>query len=199
METKVYHGDLIPDDVGRKLVASFNRGNFRAQKIGSGDRVVIQIATAAFARSGGQTATTVTIQKVKDGVSVQVGKQNWVGVAASMGKTALSALHNPFSILGRLDDLAQDLESLQLRDRVWEAIAEYSNSIGVSHQLSERLRRMNCAYCDTANPVGSAHCIACGAPMGITQPTTCLNCGFVILRSETVCPNCTKPILSQLR
>jgi len=60
----------------------------------------------------------VLIQKVEDGVSVQAGQQAWLGVAASLGYTALAALRNPFTLLGRLDDLAQDVEYIQLSDNI---------------------------------------------------------------------------------
>lgn len=190
METKVFHGNLSPKQVGQALVAAFNRGNFRAQKLGSGDQVLVQIATHRQARSGGRTATTITIQKVEDGVSIQVGEQNWMGVAASLGKTAFTALRNPFSIIGRLDDIAQDIESIQLRERIWETIQGLAHTVGASHQLSERLRRLTCDYCNTANPVGEARCLACGAPLGDAQPLTCQNCGFVVSPQDIVCPNC---------
>ncbi len=65
--------------------------------------------------SGGQTALTVAVQTTEDGVIIEIGQQAWLGVAASIGHTALSALRNPFSLLGRLDDLAQDIENIQLK------------------------------------------------------------------------------------
>ena len=33
-------------------------------------------------------------------------------------------------------------------------------------------------------------CIACGAPLGEVQPSTCANCGFVVQKEEKICPNC---------
>lgn len=194
MESRIFHGNLTPIDVARTLQAQFNRGNLRVQQVGSPDRLVTQIATHQAARSGGGTALTVTIQKVEDGVSIEVGKQAWLGVAASLGTTALSALRNPLSILSRLDDLAQDIENLQLIDEVWDTIEQAARTAGATFELSERLRRMMCAYCRTANPVGEPSCIACGAPLGEVQPRTCLNCGFVIQSDERVCPNCNKPL-----
>lgn len=190
METKFFHGNLTPDDLAQKLVAAFNRGNLRAQKIGTGNQTIVQIATDRYARTGGQTATTVTIQKAVDGISVQVGKQDWVGVAASLGKTAFSAFRNPLALLGRLEDLAQDLESLQLRERIWQTIQELAQTSNASHQLSERLRRLECGYCNTANEIGAPQCIACGAPLGGAQPQTCKHCGFVVTNAESICPNC---------
>ncbi|GAB4580059.1 MAG: hypothetical protein Fur0022_27980 [Anaerolineales bacterium] len=190
METKFFHGNITPDELAQKLVAAFNRGNLRAQKIGSGNQTVVQIATDRYSRAGGQTATTVTIQKAPDGVAVQVGKQDWVGVAASLGKTAFSAFKNPFALLSRLDDLAQDIESLQLRERIWQTIQELAQTSNVSHELSERLRRLECAYCNSANEIGASQCVACGAPLGGAQPRTCKSCGFVVTQGESICPNC---------
>ncbi len=194
MDQRIFHGDLSPEDIARSLVAYFHRGNYIVQQIGEGDRLAVQIATSRQPASGGHTALSINIQKVADGIIVQMGNQAWMGVAASLGMTALSAWHNPFYILSRLDDLAQDVESLQLVDKAWSVIGSAAQSAGAGHQLSERLRRMVCSYCLTANPVGTSSCIACGAPLGEDQPNTCRSCGFVLNRGERTCPNCGKPV-----
>lgn len=191
--TRIFHGNLKPSDLAASLIAHFNRGNLIAQQIGDGSQIVVQIATAQRPASGGQTALSVTLQAIEDGVAVQLGRQAWLGVAASLGVTALSAIRNPFNLLGRLDDLAQDIENLQLSDEVWRVIEATTRAAGASHELSERLRRIVCEYCDTANPVGEASCIACGAPLGGVQPLTCRFCGFVLRRSDVFCPNCQRP------
>jgi lipopolysaccharide biosynthesis regulator YciM len=194
MEPRIYHGDITPDDFARVLVAKFNYGNLRAQQLGNGDKVVVQITTSQMSRSGGNTALSVILQKVEDGVAVTIGSQAWLSVAASLGQTALATLRNPLNLLGRLDDLAQDIESLRLSDMVWETIEAVARQAAASTELSTRLRRIVCEYCRTANPVGEPSCIACGAPLGEVQPRTCLNCGFVVRSNETVCPNCKKPL-----
>ncbi len=193
-QPKIFYGEITPEEMAQALVAEFDRGAWRAQQIGRGAQVVVQIATRRQARSGGQTALSVTLRKVPDGVSVQVGRQAWLGVAASLGKTAFMALRNPFYLLGRLDDLAQDFENLQLSERVWAVIRRTARSAGVSQALSERLRRVECPYCGVANEVGEGRCIACGAPLGQAQPKTCLECGFVLTGDERVCPNCGAPV-----
>lgn len=194
MEPRIFHGDLTPADIARPLIARFNRNNLRTLQVGEGDHIAIQIGTRQAARAGGSTALTVDIQKVEDGVSVQVGRQAWLGLAASLGATAFSALRNPLSLLNRLDDLIQDIENLQLVDEVWETIESTAHAKGASFELSQRLRRLVCAYCRTANPAGEPACIACGAPLGKIQPRTCRYCGFVLQPHETICPNCKKPI-----
>src|SRR5512139_28926 len=180
MERRVFHGSITPADVAQALLAEFNRGNLRAQAMGESDKMLVQIATRPGAPSGGETALTITVQACDDGVIAEIGQQAWLGVAASLGTSALWALRNPFNLLGRLDDIAQDIENLQLSERVWQVIGMSAQAAGASAALSERLRRVVCDYCGTANPVGEPACIACGAPLGKAQPRTCPQCGFVI-------------------
>ncbi|MCD4671408.1 MAG: zinc ribbon domain-containing protein [Anaerolineaceae bacterium] len=192
MNQQIYHGEIHPSDLSRSLIAHFSRGNYQVRQYGSKDEIVVQIATVARPTSGGQTSLNVSIQSVEDGIMVTVGKQAIFGVAASLGVSALAALKNPLSLLGRLDDIAQDIESLQLSDDIWQLIETTIRDFGASLELSEKLRRLECAYCGTANPVGEPSCVMCGAPLGSIQPTTCLHCGFVIAKDDIVCPNCGK-------
>jgi hypothetical protein len=194
METRYYHGNLTPNEVAQALVARFDHGNMRAQSFSSQDKIVVQIASRNLRASGGQTAMTVALQHIQDGVSVQAGEQDMLGVAVSLGQTVLATLMNPWNVVSRLDDIAQDFTSLSLADQVWEEIESVARSAGANFELSERLRRLVCAYCLTANPVGEASCIACGAPLGESQPRTCLNCGFVVKTGESRCPQCGKPL-----
>jgi hypothetical protein len=194
MEQRIYHGNLSPTDFSETLIAHFNRGNLRAQQLGDADRLIVQIGTRPGAMAGGDTTVSVILQKVEDGVAVQIGQQAWMGIAASLGTTALAAMRNPFNLLGRLDDLAQDIQNLQINEQVWQAIDEVARAAGASHELSNRLRRTVCPYCLTANPVGEPSCIACGAPLGEVQPRTCPNCGFVLTSNEAICPNCKHAI-----
>jgi len=187
---KTYHGQITADELGNALVAEFNRGNLRAQRIGRGKQVIVQISSRENSKSGGRTAISVVIHQVEDGVSVQLGEQSWLGVAASLGQTAFWAWRNPFSLISRLDDLAQDVEYLQLSDRITEFIDETAYTAGATFELSQRLKRLVCEYCLTANPVGASNCIACGAPLGLVQPSTCKNCGYVLKPGEKICPNC---------
>ena len=192
MERKIFHGKIKPVDIAQALLGEFNQGNLHAQTLGQSDKMIVQISTSPGAMSGGQTAVTVTIQKLEDGIMVDLGQQAWLGVAASLGTSALAALRNPFHLLGRLDDIAQDIENLQISERVWQVIAQSARAAGVSTELSDRLKRINCEYCGTANPVGEPSCIACGAPLGKMQPNTCRNCGYVVQPGDKKCKNCNQ-------
>jgi len=194
MDRRIFHGNIKPNDLARALLAEFNRGNMHAQVLGNVDKLAVQLATRMGSMSGGQTAMTISVQTIEDGIMVEVGQQAWFGVAASLGQTAISALRNPFSLLGRLDDLAQDIESMQLTDKVWQVIDRAVVTLGASYELSERLTRITCEFCGSANPLGEGNCIACGAPLGNAHPTTCPNCGFAVGAEEAECPNCHKKL-----
>jgi hypothetical protein len=194
MDRHIFHGDLTPSSFAQALTGAFQRGNLRTQLLGDADDLVVQIASRPDAKSGGQTAVTIHLKKVEDGVLVEIGEQSWLGVAASIGTTAISTLFNPWNLIGRLDDLAQDIENIQLTEKVWLTIEKTANTAGASTQLSDRLLRMTCDYCGTANSVGEGNCVMCGAPLGRNQPRTCAKCGFVVLRGEKVCPSCNQPL-----
>ena len=194
MDRRIFHGNIKPADIAQALLAEFNRGNMHAQVVGQSSKMAVQVSTRMGSQSGGQTALTITIQDTDDGIMVEIGQQAWLGVAASLGQTAISALRNPFSLLGRLDDLAQDIENLQLSEKAWKVIDRAVATAGASHELSDRLRRVVCDHCQTANPVGEGSCIACGAPLGTVQPAACPNCGFAVSQNEAVCPNCNKKL-----
>jgi hypothetical protein len=196
MERKIFHGTIKPVDIAQALLGEFNQGNLRAQTMGQSEKMIVQVSSRPDAMSGGKTAITITIQKMDDGIIVEIGEQAWLGVAASLGASALAAIRNPFSLLGRLDDIAQDIEHLQLTERIWQVVAESVKSVDASTELSDKLRRVTCEYCNTANLVGAPSCVSCGAPLGKVQPTTCKKCGFVVKANEKSCPNCKQPLLS---
>jgi hypothetical protein len=190
MDNRVFHGNITPIDVAQALTAEFNQGNTQTQILGESGNLTVQIASSQFSRSGGKTGVSVNLQQIEDGIIVQIGEQQWLGVAASLGQTAISTLLNPLNLLGRLDDIAQDVSSLQLNERIGKTISNIARNAGASQELSERLSRITCEYCGSANHVGAPTCIACGAPLGAAQPKTCSKCGFVLMHDEKFCPNC---------
>jgi hypothetical protein len=197
METKFYHGNIKPTQFAKALHAYFNRNNLNTKEFGSDDKIIVQIATRLNAVSGGDTAIPVIIEKVTDGVSVQIGKQSVLGVAASLGISALATIRNPMNLLHRIDDIAQDIENLQLKNDVWDVINQVAAKHSATMALSETLRTLTCEYCLVANPVSEPNCIACGAPLGNLQPETCSNCGYAIKRSTKICPNCKSQIIRE--
>ena len=190
MDRRIFHGKISPSDIANALEAEFNHGNTQTQIFGESGNLTMQVASSQYSRSGGRTGISVNLQQIEDGVMVQVGEQQWLGVAASLGQTAIAAILNPMNLLGRLDDIAQDVSSLQLNEKIMQTISNVARAAGASQELSERLSSVTCEFCGAANPVGESTCVACGAPLGKEQPKTCHKCGYVITRDEKFCPNC---------
>jgi hypothetical protein len=190
MNSRIYHGKITPAIFARALFARYNAGNFQVQAYGNDSTLNLQIFTRPNRKAGGDTGLTVNLNQVEDGVSVQVGQQRMLGLAANFGKTALDAFRNPWSLLGNLDDIAQDVESVQLEDSVWTVIDKAARQYNSGESLSERLSSVKCPYCLTGNKVGEGNCMACGAPLGNLQPDTCKRCGYVLYPNELICPNC---------
>jgi hypothetical protein len=190
MDRRIFHGNISPADVAQALTAEFNQGNTQTQVLGESGNLTVQVASSQFSRSGGKTAVSINLQEIEDGIMVQVGEQQWLGVAASLGQTAISALLNPLNLLGRLDDIAQDVSSLQLNEKIWQVVSIVAKTAGASQELSERLSSVTCEYCGSANHISASTCVACGAPLGDAQPKTCSKCGFVLTHDEKYCPNC---------
>ncbi len=193
MNLRVYHGNVTPGVFARALFARYNAGNYQVQAYGDDTNLNLQIYTRPGRQAGGETGLTVNLSQVEDGVSVQVGKQRMLGLAANFGRTALDAFRNPWSLLGNLDDIAQDVESAQLEDSVWNVIDRIARQNNAGESLSERLNSLKCPYCLTGNKIGEGNCMACGAPLGDIQPSACRRCGYVLYYKEKICPNCGLP------
>lgn len=190
METRTFHGEIKPHELAQHLEASFERNGLEVQHFGDEKGLTVQIASAKHRRSGGATSLTVVLSEIEDGVLVKMGEQSWAGVAASLGQTALSVAKNPWSLLERLDDLASDWDVISLKKQAWKAIEDLAASRAASHQISDRLRKVVCGYCDFANPADIGECEACGAPLGDEQPQACGKCGFVNDARAIKCSQC---------
>lgn len=194
MTQRTYHGDITPDDLADALVGEFGRGDLNTNRSGDGDKIVVQIFTPQHRMSGGHTSLSVAIQKHEDGVLVDMGEQEYLGVIADLGATAFSVFQNPLNIIGRLDDVASDVNALQLPEKVWASIERFCKTVGATKQISERLSSTACPYCNAANKVGATSCVQCGAPLGDVQPTACASCGFVNVKNAKFCSNCGKQL-----
>ena len=193
MNLRLYHGNVTPSVFARALFARYNAGNYQVQAYGDDSNLNLQIFTRPGRQAGGDTGLTVNLSQVEDGVSVQVGKQRILGLAANFGRTALDAFRNPWSLLGNLDDIAQDVESAQLEDSVWKVIDRIARQNNAGESLSDRFNSLKCPYCLTGNKLGEGSCLACGAPLGDVQPSSCRRCGYVLYYKENICPNCGLP------
>lgn len=190
MKTKRYHGNLDPEEMAATLANFFNRGGLSAQSSVRGKTAYVSINSRENRNSGGRTSLAIALAKRGERIEASVGEQSVLGLAGSLGASALLTWLNPMNLLGRLDDIAADIENLSLEQQVWKLLDRMAANGGAGTQLARRLQRMACSYCNTANAVGEGRCVACGAPLGDVQPSGCPKCGFIVLAKEKECPNC---------
>ena len=191
MEQRTYRGDIEPEDLAQALLARFDYGDMKAQMVkGDEGHLLVQIATREWGWGAARSALTVGIAPVEEGVRVTLGQQQWLDAAASLAITGLSALINPLSLLGRIDDIARDVGKLTLPDQVWDTIEHYVDSVGAKLGLAEKQLVVTCAYCGVGNPVGAGTCSACGGSLADVQPVACPTCGFILPRGARFCSRC---------
>ena len=111
MKTKIYHGKLDRQEVAEALASFFDRGTLTTRISNNGKKSFVLIRTQQSPQSGGSTSLNISLNQMDDRLEVRVGEQSVLGVAASLGKSAWLVLRNPLNLLGRIDDIAQDIEN----------------------------------------------------------------------------------------
>jgi hypothetical protein len=168
MKTKTYHGKLDAEEMAITLANFFNRGGLSAQSSVKGEAAFVQISSRAGHGSGGRTSLGVSLRENDGHLEATVGDQSLMELAGSLGASAFLFWLNPLNLVGRLDDIAADIENLTLEDKVWNLLDRMAANGGASERLARQ--RMVCPYCNTANKLGEGRCIACGAPLGDVVP-----------------------------
>jgi ribosomal protein L40E len=197
MDQKTYHGQIDPQELADVLVSHFDQGDLTARKTGRPDRVVVQIGTRAYRHPGDpHTSLAVTIAKAEDGVTVSVGEQQTLGIAADLVKTGIGALLNPMSLVGEIDDIVRDVSKLNLSDQVWEVVEKYCRSVGAGLGLAPEKVLVTCPFCGAGNPIGVGKCPHCGGSLADVQPVTCPKCGQILEPDAEFCTRCGARIVS---
>ena len=162
-----------------------------AQASGESDHVIVQIAARERDwRGRARSALTVSIVESKDAVEVSLGEHQWLGPAADIVEAGLRGWFRPLSLLGEIADIADDIQTLQLPQQVWEAVEHYVESVGAKLGLAEEERMVACPFCGVGNPVGEGQCSACSASLASVQPKACPQCGKLSSASATFCSRC---------
>lgn len=194
MEQRTYRGDIDVPGLADALVSRFNRGPLMAQKVGDEEHMLVQIATRDWQGRGSQTALSIGLAAIDDGVEVTLGQQQWLGPAMELLDAGLKAIFRPLALIGEVDDIASSISSLTLPDQIWEAVDHYVKSVGASLGLAERQHLVKCPFCGVGNPVGVGQCSACGAGLADVQPAYCTECGKLAPPDAKYCSRCGFPI-----
>jgi hypothetical protein len=190
MEQRTYHGKVTPRDIANVLVSRFTSDDLSAVATGDAEKIIVNISSAGY--QGGRTALAVGLSPASNGVLVTVGDHNLLGLAADLVQTGLGAWRNPLALIGEIDDVARNMEKLNLPAQVWEAVDHYCQSMGAG--LTPEPTTVTCPYCGVLGPIGAGTCAACGAPLGRAQPVTCPKCGKLLPADLDYCTRCGSPL-----
>ncbi|GAB4482354.1 MAG: hypothetical protein Kow00124_31110 [Anaerolineae bacterium] len=169
METRTYRWPVTARSLAEALVTQFSQGHFVAQAQHVNDHYfIVHIGTEEIDR-GGRVRNALSISIVEKGEEVHVTlEHNVLGAAGDLLETGLRAMRNPLALAGRIAAAADDLETLQLPDKVWEIIEALAANI--TPRDARRKDIVICPYCSTASPIGVLKCPSCGGPLGDVQP-----------------------------
>ncbi len=170
METRTYRWPVTARGLAGALIAHFSQGHFLAQAQQVNDHYfIVQIGTEEIDR-GGRVRGALVISLVEKGEDVHVTLEdhNALGAAGDLLETGLRAMRNPLALAGRISAAADDLETLQLPDKVWEIVETFAANVTPPDTRPKDI--VICPYCNTASPVGVLKCPSCGGPLGDVQP-----------------------------
>ncbi|HEC22967.1 MAG TPA: zinc ribbon domain-containing protein [Chloroflexi bacterium] len=195
MQRRTYRGPVTARGLAEALVIRFNTGHLIARASGSDDHMIVQI----IAREGKwdqrtRAALTISIIQSQNAVEVSLGEHQWLGPAADLLDAGLRGWFRPFSLLGELSEIAEDIQTLQLPQQVWEAVEHYVESVGAKLGLAEEDRMVACPFCGVGNPVGAGQCSACGGSLAGVQPKACPQCGKLSPPTARFCSRCGTPL-----
>lgn len=191
MQQRTYRGPITARGLAQALVQRFNEGHLLARATGPDDHVIVQITAREYDRRRRERAAlTISIIQQDDAVEVSLGEHQWLGPAADLLEAGLKGWFMPFSLIGEMSDVADDLQTLQLPTQVWEAVEHYVESVGAKLGLAQEARMVACPFCGVGNPVGVGQCSACGGSLAEAQPKSCPNCGKLSPASAMFCSRC---------
>jgi hypothetical protein len=191
METRTYNGPVTVSGLAQSLVATFNQGHLIAQTSGDDTHMIVQIASREMDRAGQvRAALTVNILQQEGSLEVSLGEHQWLGAASDLVQAGLWGWFRPFSLLGSVSAMVDDLKTLTLPDEVWKAIDAYVKESGATLGLQTQLKMVACPFCGVGNPLGVGQCSACGGSLAMAQPKSCGRCGKLMPGSATFCSRC---------
>jgi hypothetical protein len=195
MQRRTYRGPITARGLAQALVTRFTAGSLQAHASGPDDHVIVQIVALEreWSRSA-RSALTISIVQHEDAVEVSLGEHQWLGPAADIVQTGLRGWFRPMTLLGEIAEIADDVQTLQLPEQVWEAVDHYVESVGAKLGLAEDDRMVACPFCGVGNAVGEPQCSACGASLVEAQPKSCSSCGKLMPPSAAFCSRCGTPL-----
>ncbi len=159
MEQRTYQGSIAPETLADYLVQHYNsQEKLRAQKIGQGDTLVVQIGYD-HDHHDIRNAITVGIHRAQGSETalvVTMGEQQWItpqvaGYAVMMG--LISVMVTPWALFALIWPVSQLLGSRTLPSDVWSTIEVFAAGQGAMAGPTQILTH---PHIESSAPAGSA-------------------------------------------
>lgn len=190
MEQRTFGGPIDAGGLAQALVDEWDRGETIAQALEADDSIIVQIGQ----REGGwfsdepRQALTLGIERLRDGVRVVMGQQQWhkqggqIMVGGLIGIFPFFFTWPPPRLFGGDEPIDEAMPA-----RIWQSVERYAGQYGAATGPTRRLATVACPSCGVANPEGAARCSACGSDL---RAAACPSCGFSNPPGANFCINC---------
>jgi predicted RNA-binding Zn-ribbon protein involved in translation (DUF1610 family) len=223
MEQRTYQGTIDLDGLAQYLLDTWDQGDTVAQALEGDEGLIVQVGQ----RSGGffsdepQTALTLALEPVSDGLRVTLGEQQWYRDGG--GQIMVGGLIGffPFFFTWPLGGGRDEPVDPVLTSQVWESVDRYVQpagaATGATKQLPQqpgaatgattrlpqqpgattgattRLADIACPSCGTANVREAERCRECGTYL---QARACPQCGVANPATANFCMRCGSTLSS---
>jgi hypothetical protein len=187
MTQRMFHGTLAAAALADQLAARFNDRQHRTYVAHGDGTALIQIGS----KHG--TPVTANIADTEGGVLVTLSRgRDWLDKAGDVGELiARAAAGSPLALLALVPDVIGELQKDNLAPAIWEAVADIcALSQALAGEKDAPQNPTICEYCLVANPPSEERCLACGAPLPVTLPNRCPDCGKLYTAAALFCQAC---------
>jgi ribosomal protein L40E len=224
MEQRHYRGNIDPNALAQHLLDTWDQGDTVAQALEGEEGTIVQVGQ----RSGGffsdepQSALTLALEPVSDGLRVTLGEQQWY--RDGDGQIMVGGLIGffPFFFTWPLGGGRDEPVDPQLSSQVWDSVEgyvqQYGAVTGATRRLPQqpeaatgattrlpqqpeaatgatiRLAGVYCPSCGTENVSEAQRCRECGTYL---QARACQQCGVSNPATANFCMRCGSSLNSE--
>jgi hypothetical protein len=187
MTQRMFHGNIKAAALADQLAAKFAERHCRVSIRPGGSTTLVQIGSKHGA------PVTVHITDTEGGVLVTMGRErDWLDRTSDVTELLERSANGGFlSMLAVLPEMAAEMKKENLVPEIWDTINDLcSLTRALAGEQNAPLNPKVCLYCETANPAGEEHCLACGAALPVDLPRVCPKCGRAHTSDALFCQAC---------
>lgn len=190
---RMFHGDISASALAGQLAARFTDRQHRVTVRESAGAALVQIGS----KHG--TPLTVHLADTSGGVMVSMSRgRDWLDAAGDASELIARATSRPVSLLALIPDVIGEMRKDNLPPHVWTVINDLMGlSRAIAGEKDAQKNPITCPYCNVANDPGEETCSACGGPLPVILPRTCLKCARSYTSDALFCQACGTRLVTE--